>query len=91
MDQVPSRGRRNYNAISRRFFSLFFWKVFRTAAAMADVQQIIERIGSGEANAEELLPLIYDELRTLAHSRLAREAGESLQTTELVHDKNFIG
>ncbi|MCH8968292.1 MAG: hypothetical protein IIA66_04140 [Planctomycetes bacterium] len=41
---------------------------------MADVQQIIERIGSGDASAEELLPLVYEELRTLARGRLAREA-----------------
>jgi len=53
---------------------------------MADVQQIIERIGSGEASAEELLPLVYEELRTLARGRLAREAGDSLQTTDLVHE-----
>ena len=45
------------------------------------------RIESGEtALDEELLPLVYDELRVLASSRLAREANVSLQTTELVHE-----
>ncbi len=53
---------------------------------MADVQQIIERIGAGEASTEELLPLVYEELRVLARGRLAREANESLQTTDLVHE-----
>ena len=38
-------------------------------------------------SAEELLPLLYDELRSLARSRLAREGvGHSLQPTALVHE-----
>ncbi|MCH8042580.1 MAG: sigma-70 family RNA polymerase sigma factor [Planctomycetes bacterium] len=54
---------------------------------MADVQQIVTRIESGEATAEEeLLPLVYDELRALASSRLAKDAQHSLQTTDLVHE-----
>ncbi len=54
---------------------------------MADVQQITARIESGEAVAEdELLPLVYNELRALASARLAREEGQSLETTELVHE-----
>ncbi len=55
---------------------------------MADVQQIVSRIEAGEAAVEEeLLPLVYDELRALASSRLAREGQhQSLQTTELVHE-----
>jgi RNA polymerase sigma factor (TIGR02999 family) len=37
--------------------------------------------------AERLLPLVYDELRTLAHRRLGREAsGQSLEATALVHE-----
>lgn len=37
--------------------------------------------------AEELLPLVYEELRSLARSRLAREpAGQTLQPTALVHE-----
>ena len=39
------------------------------------------------ASAEELLPLLYDELRSLARARLAREApGQTLQPTALVHE-----
>ena len=54
---------------------------------MADVKEIVARIESGKtAAAEELLPLVYDELRALAGSRLARSPGQSLQTTELVHE-----
>ena len=54
---------------------------------MTVVQQIVARIELGEATAdEELLPLVYNELRILASKRLAKEAAESLQTTELVHE-----
>lgn len=55
---------------------------------MAGVTQILERIESGDqAAAEQLLPLVYAELRKLAGSRLAHEAeGQTLQATELVHE-----
>ena len=53
---------------------------------MADVTQIISRIESGDPDAaEQLLPLVYDELRKLAAARLAREKpGQTLQATALV-------
>ena len=53
-----------------------------------DVSQILESIGEGEpAAAEELLPILYDELRKLAAQKLARErAGQTLQPTALVHE-----
>jgi hypothetical protein len=39
------------------------------------------------ASAEELLPLVYDELRALAARRLAQErSGQTLQATALVHE-----
>ncbi len=49
---------------------------------------ILERIDRGDAQAADLLlPLVYDELRRLAASRLAREtAGQTLQPTALVHE-----
>lgn len=55
---------------------------------MSDVTRILCRIESGDpAAAEQLLPLIYDELRKLAASRLAQEKpGQTLQATALVHD-----
>ncbi len=55
---------------------------------MNDVTGILSRIESGDPSAaEELLPLVYEELRKLAAARLAQEkAGQTLQATALVHD-----
>jgi RNA polymerase sigma factor (TIGR02999 family) len=55
---------------------------------MSDVTQILSRIESGDPNAgEQLLPLVYHELRKLAAARLAHEKpGQTLQATALVHD-----
>ena len=55
---------------------------------MSDVTRILSAIEEGDAAAsEELLPIVYNELRQLASRRLAHERpAESLQTTELVHE-----
>ncbi len=55
---------------------------------MADVTQILAAIAQGNSRAaEELLPLVYDELRTLAAQKLAHEQpGQTLQATALVHE-----
>jgi RNA polymerase sigma factor (TIGR02999 family) len=55
---------------------------------MSDVTRILSKIESGDPQAaEELLPLVYDELRKLAAARLAQEKpGQTLQATALVHD-----
>jgi RNA polymerase sigma factor (TIGR02999 family) len=55
---------------------------------MDDVTRILSAVDRGDtAAAEQLLPLVYDELRKLAAARLAREApGQSLQATALVHE-----
>jgi RNA polymerase sigma factor (TIGR02999 family) len=55
---------------------------------MSDTTQILMRIESGDPSApDQLLPLVYDELRKLAAARLAMErAGHTLQTTALVHE-----
>jgi len=55
---------------------------------MSDVTQILEAIHGGDPKAaEELLPLVYEELRKLASWRMAREApGQTLQPTALVHE-----
>jgi RNA polymerase sigma factor (TIGR02999 family) len=52
------------------------------------VTQILEAIGAGDQHAaEELLPLVYEELRRLAAARMAQEApGQTLQATALVHE-----
>lgn len=53
-----------------------------------EVTLLLEAVGRGDAAAgEDLLPLVYDELRRLAAARMAREqAGHTLQPTALVHE-----
>ena len=55
---------------------------------MADVTRILNAIEQGDPHAaEQLLPLVYDELRRLAAQRLAQEKpGQTLQATALVHE-----
>lgn len=55
---------------------------------MSDITRILEAAQQGDAKAaDELLPLVYDELRRLAAYRMAREApGHTLQPTALVHE-----
>jgi DNA-directed RNA polymerase specialized sigma24 family protein len=55
---------------------------------MSDVTQILSQIDAGNPQAaEQLLPLVYDELRKLAAARLAHEKpGQTLQATALVHE-----
>jgi RNA polymerase sigma factor (TIGR02999 family) len=55
---------------------------------MTDVTRILSAIEQGDPHAaEELLPLVYDELRKLAAERVAQEKpGQTLQATALVHE-----
>lgn len=55
---------------------------------MSDVTQILGQIEAGELSAtDELLPLVYDELRRLASVRMAQEPkDQTLQATALVHE-----
>lgn len=55
---------------------------------MSEVTRIFDDAANGgTASAEELLPLIYDELRALAANKMRREApGQTLQPTALVHE-----
>src|SRR6476661_10972603 len=55
---------------------------------MKNVTQILGQIESGDSSAaEQLLPLVYDELRKLAAAKLAHEnPGQTLQATALVHE-----
>ena len=55
---------------------------------MSDVTLLLQAIDQGDPHAaEQLLPLVYDELRRLAAARLAQEApGQTLQATALVHE-----
>ena len=58
------------------------------ATPMNDVTQILGQIETGDPTAaEQLLPLLYDELRKLAAQKLAHEKpGQTLQATALVHE-----
>jgi RNA polymerase sigma factor (TIGR02999 family) len=55
---------------------------------MSDVTRILSQIDAGNRQAaEQLLPLVYDELRKLAAAKLAHEKpGQTLQATALVHE-----
>ncbi len=55
---------------------------------MTDVAQILSKIENGDSSAtEKLLPLVYEKLRKLAATKLAKEKPEqTLQATALVHD-----
>lgn len=55
---------------------------------MTDFTQVLQSVGDDrEKAAEQLLPIVYEELRKLAAARMAREgAGHTLQPTALVHE-----
>src|ERR1044072_8520125 len=55
---------------------------------MSDITRILTAIEQGDAAAaDQLLPLVYEELRKLAAHRMANEAaGQTLQPTALVHE-----
>jgi RNA polymerase sigma factor (TIGR02999 family) len=55
---------------------------------VSEATHILERVQQGDPKAaEELLPLVYDELRKLAAAKMAQEApGQTLQATALVHE-----
>ena len=55
---------------------------------MSGVTRFLKQIGEGDPHAaEQLLPLVYEELRKLAAARLANESpGHTLQATALVHE-----
>src|SRR5262245_7455173 len=55
---------------------------------MSEVTRILSAIEQGDPSAaEQLLPLVYDELRKLAAQKLAHEKpGQTLQATALVHE-----
>ena len=55
---------------------------------MSEVTRILSAIEEGDPHAaEQLLPLVYDELRKLAARKLAQERpGQTLQATALVHE-----
>jgi len=53
----------------------------------SDITRVLTAIDASQASAEELLPLVYAELRRLAAAKLAHERpGQTLQPTALVHE-----
>jgi RNA polymerase sigma factor (TIGR02999 family) len=67
------------------------WRNSRTNGIIppiSDVTQILEAVQHGDPRAaDELLPLVYGELRKLARAKMANEAaGNTLQPTALVHE-----
>jgi RNA polymerase sigma factor (TIGR02999 family) len=58
------------------------------ASTPGEVTRLLDAMGRGQAGAsDQLLPLVYDELRRLAASRLSKDApGQTLQPTALVHE-----
>ncbi len=55
---------------------------------MSDVTQLLQAVDAGDPQAaDQLLPLVYEELRRLAAARMAQEKpGQTLQATALVHE-----
>ncbi len=54
---------------------------------MSEITLVLQAVERGERASEDLLPLVYDELRRIAASRMALEnAGHTLQPTALVHE-----
>lgn len=53
----------------------------------ADITQVLQSIRNGEESTNALIPMVYDELRQIAATRLAGERpGHTLQATALVHE-----
>ena len=61
---------------------------FAQSRAVGEITLILQRLGAGDPRAaDELMPLVYGELRQLAAAKMGREsAGHTLQPTALVHE-----
>lgn len=64
------------------------WNAAAVPAEQGEVTRLLLQLADGnESAAEALFPLLYDELRRIAHRQLARERpGHTLSTTALVHE-----
>jgi len=81
-------GRLPFDPASIRFRLAVLAQSFYVLTMPSDVTQLLSAIDSGDPKAsEELLPLVYEELRRLAAHKMANErAGHTLQATALVHE-----
>lgn len=53
----------------------------------ADITQLLHRWGAGDTQAlDQLMPLLYERMRQLAHRQIRSDPGASLNTTALVHE-----
>src|SRR4051794_13749476 len=68
--------------------AILLLRLFTARGPMPHVTRILSQIEQGDPQAsEQLLPLVYDELRKLAAAKLAQEKpGQTLQATALVHE-----
>jgi RNA polymerase sigma factor (TIGR02999 family) len=59
-----------------------------TGSSAGEASRLLRNSGEGDASAwNKLIPLVYDELRRMAHGQMAKERpGHTLQTTALVHE-----
>ena len=85
------RIRNPMKAAPGRLISWRAWTWFTRAATMSHVTRILSAIEQGDPSAaEQLLPLVYEELRKLAAQKMAQEKpGQTLQATALVHEAYF--
>ncbi|MGD0615649.1 MAG: sigma-70 family RNA polymerase sigma factor [Verrucomicrobiota bacterium] len=87
---MPPPQMRHYQAVSVKL--QFFWGCRHSpplySGGVNEFTRILERVERGDSKAaEELLPMVYDELRRLAAQKMANEAaGHTLQPTALVHE-----
>jgi hypothetical protein len=86
--RLPLHGVRVLRALLSPFWYNRACPVFLRRRPLSDVTRILSQIESGDPSAaEQLLPLVYDELRKLAAAKLAHEKpGQTLQATALGHE-----
>ena len=83
-----SAGRQNDPAFPGRNFSFIRSRLSNIRPFVGTFTLILEKMEQGDPQAaDQLLPLVYDELRQLAAQKMARESpGQTLQPTALVHE-----
>ena len=95
IDPPPGRDKTGRPRLRRRYptgFLLLRAGAGGSFAVMSEVTRILSAIEQGDPQAaEQLLPLVYDELRRLAAAHLAREKpGQTLEATALVHEAYLL-
>ena len=85
---MPRRSTIEPNSFSHQSYRLRVSAEVVIIASMSEVTRILDAIEQGDPHtADQLLPLVYGELRQLAAARLSQERpGQTLQATALVHD-----